>query len=596
MLRTPFAGHFSRHGDPSLGVQFDKGWAGEFTTFGGPISTHNESGTVCVGSARIDNRGELITQLALTSQATDLELLHHAYLKWHDDCAERIFGDWSFAVWDRESRELFVARDHFGFTSIFYYLDDDQFAFASDLGVLLEMGLVAPSVNELFIAHRLTSWPQTDGGITAYNDVHRLPPAHLMTVNPTTVSIRQYWYLERTPELVLTDPREYAEGLRNIFRDAVTARLRRDGGTVASGLSGGLDSSSVTAMAARILDQTGEGLDAYTSVPIADTSAFVPTRFGDELPMAKATAGQYLNIRLHAVDAAEVSPIAAIRQELAFTKEPGHAAGNSYWLLALDQAAAAAGASVLLVGQHGNSGFSWNGSVFSQPLSYQLSNLGAKGFVRTRGMRALPPSAVRWRRRRHTHERMFSGTALNPEFAARIDLITLLAQDPSRNPARTVNEERSWLGPGISSTGSLWAAHSRAAGIDITDPTADARLLAYAWSIPDRHFIDPATGVTRKVIRDAMAGVIPDEVRLNQKRGRQAADLPVRLRLVASEVEDAISQIEAGSGAQYVSPERLRSAWKLIQTQDSPQAYDLSVKNLTRGLMVGIFASEVANG
>jgi len=114
-------------------------------------------------------------------------------------------------------------------------------------------------------------------------------------------------------------------------------------------------------------------------------------------------------------------------------------------------------------------------------------------------------------------------------------------------------------------------------------------------SITDRHFIDPPTGATRKVIRDGMVGVIPDEVRLNQLRGRQAADLPVRLRLSPGDVEDSVSQIEAGDGAQYVSPERRRSAWKLIQTQDSPQAFARCVTNLTRGLMVGIFASELAS-
>jgi|GEM_PF-6685284 len=89
-------------------------------------------------------------------------------------------------------------------------------------------------------------------------------------------------------------------------------------------------------------------LDAYTSVPIADTSAFVPTEFGDELPMAQTTASQYLNIRNHTVAAALVSPVESICQQLAVTKEPGHAAGNAYWMLALDQTAAAAGAAVLV--------------------------------------------------------------------------------------------------------------------------------------------------------------------------------------------------------------------------------------------------------
>ena len=129
------------------------------------------------------------------------------------------------------------------------------------------------------------------------------------------------------------------------------------------GLSGGLDSGSVMAVASRLLGERDESLMAFTSVPLSDPSAFTGKgRFGDETQLAQASARYAGNVEHHLVRAESVSPLAGIERMLWVNDEPGHAAVNLYWITALYEAARQRGVGVLLTGQHGNATISWTGA------------------------------------------------------------------------------------------------------------------------------------------------------------------------------------------------------------------------------------------
>jgi asparagine synthase (glutamine-hydrolysing) len=106
--------------------------------------------------------------------------------------------------------------------------------------------------------------------------------------------------------------------------------------------------------------------------------------------------------------------------------------------------------------------------------------------------------------------------------------------------------------------------------------------------------MDPETGLDRWLIREAMKDRLPDEVRLNRRRGRQAGDLVPRLRACAAEVELALQQIAEGPAAEYVDAAYMRTVWKMIQTDDTSAAYQKSVTVLTRGVMAGLFVNQFA--
>lgn len=570
--------------------------AGEPAHFIGTVCFDALSGTSCIGAARVDNRVELLRALDLdvglwgaarpaTECHDDLHLIHKAYLRWGPGSAQRILGDWAFAVWEPVHRRLFLARDHFGITSLYYAFNRGRFGFATDHRVLLDLGLARSELNPLYLGQLLVNSTAYHGFDTAYKDVHRLPPAHTLTIDPTKLNVRRYWDLGSVEPLVLRDRGEYVDRLVEVFDEAVKVRLRRDqGGFLGSTLSGGLDSSSVTATAARYLQ--GEFVQAFTSVPTDDPDPFAGHYFSDEWPYARATAIHSGNVEHHAVDAASMTPVAGIRAQLAALGEPVVSASNAYWMVAMFTAAAERGCSVLLTGQFGNAGLSLKGSVFSQSLTYQWRKLGGQVWLKEAVKRRLPTPVLRAIRARRAGRAPYASTAINDEFADHLDLF-------ERELDGNINSERDWVLPGRSSVGAVHARSARAAGIEMRDPTADIRVLSFAWSIPDHLFREPSSDTDRWLVREAMRTRLPDQVRLNPRIGRQSGDLPMRLRRSAQEVEAALDQIELSSAASsMVSLPRIRSAWKGVVERNDPSAFMMAATTLMRGLMVGLFVAE----
>ncbi len=565
-------------------------------------------GIVFTAAARVDNRAELARLLDISSQEQaslpDSEFLRRAYLQWGELAPERVFGDWAFAAWHPQERRLFLARDHFGNTSLFYYSSPRVFAFASSRQTLLELNLAPVELDELYLAQVLVSWPAYHGERTIHKPIRRLPPAHSLTVTPDRVETRQYWRLENARELRWARREDCVAAFREIFDEAVRCRLRSaEEYPVATTLSGGLDSSAVTATAAALLRDRGRMLAAFTSVPLADTGSYVGERFGDEFPLAEATARFAGNVELFPVAAGNLSPMEGLRRLLEIQNEPGHSAANAYWIFELERAARAHGCRVLLTGQMGNGSVSWTGHLSSQPLAVQLRTLGLAGWAnalakRTRQhlRRELPGLAAALLRHRLERRNWYRLSAIRPDFADRLQLLDRWLSDPHEFPAITPQEKRyQILHPGRSLGGGLHAQMGAAHGLDVRDPTADARVLSFVLSVPDRIFIDPGTGMDRWLIREAMKGCVPDEVRLNRQRGRQAGDLVPRLRACAAEVENALEELSAGPAAEYVDVVYLREVWNMVRTKDTPDAFRKSVTVLCRGIMAGLFVNQFAS-
>lgn len=557
-------------------------------------------GIVFTATARLDNRDELLAAWGVhpagAASIGDGELLRAAYLRWGEGCVERVYGDWSFAAWHPAGRKLFLARDHFGNTSLYYYADARVLAFASSREALLALNLAPVEMDELYLAQLLVSWPACHGERTIHTAVRRLPPAHCLTVTRERMDRRLYWRMEDTPELRLARRQEYAEAFRELFDAAVKARLRSTvSGKVAATLSGGLDSGSVSVTAAQCLRAEDKRLAAFTSVPLTDTGVYTGQRFGDEYPYALAVARRAGNIDLQPVAAASLTPIAAIRAMLRIRNEPVHAAGNLYWILELLAAARGSGCGVILTGQMGNAGVSWSGDSFSQSIPFQLRSLGWKRWPKEALKRCMPAGALRaYRKLRLREEGLWRSTAINTDFARRLKLHERLLNSPDSPlvTIRTPREQRlNILNPGRSFTGALWHENGAAHGLDVRDPTADARLLAFTLSVPDHIFVDPKTGMDRWLIREAMIGRLPDEVRLNSKRGRQAGDLVPRLRGSAAEVEAVLDELAKGPAAAYVDVSHMRRVWDTILTRDTPEAFAKAVSVLTRGVMAGLYVN-----
>ncbi len=565
---------------------------------------------VITATGRVDNRDELIRELAISDRQTvipDSKVILHAFCKWGEDCPKHIYGDWSFAVWHPRERRLFLARDHYGNTSLYYYADERVFAFASDRKALLAMNLAPIKMDELYLAQILVSWPARHGERTIHTPIKRLPPAHCLIVTHERLDTRQYWRLEETPELRLPGRNDYVEAFCELFDEAVRCRLKdvnsgsktqenRGNGDrhIAVSLSGGLDSGSVTATAARLLRKEGKRLTAFTSVPMTDTGFYTKKSFNNEFPLASATARYAGNVDLYPVTAQTISPIQAIRRSLEIHNEPLLAAGNSFWILALEEAARAKGCRVLLTGQSGNAGISWTGDVFSQPLSVQLSHYGWRKWAKER-VKLTAPDMLLKAYRRARMPKVYSwckSYSIHPDFARRLNLPELRLNDTLAQPRSPQENRFRMLMPGRDMTGALIAEMGEAYGLDVRDPTADVRVLAFTFSVPDHIFMDPTTGLDRWLIRKAMEGRLPDEVRLNRLHGRQAADLVLRLRACAAEVEDALDELAVGPAAVYVDVPYLREVWSMFQTQNTLDTFRKAISVFTRVIMAGLWVND----
>lgn len=270
------------------------------------------SGMVITADARIDNRAELAPLLKLedNENVPDSAFILEAYKMWGEECPEKLLGDFAFAIWDPEKEQLFCARDHMGVKPFYYYLSDEAFFFATEIKALFCLPDVPHEINELKVAFHLTLID--DATSTFYKDVLRLGAAHSIAVSTTETNLRRYWKLDPELKIEMDSDEDYIKAFREIFTEAVRCRLR-SAFPVGSELSGGLDSSSVTCVAKKILGDDVE----------LKTFSFVFKDFPD------ADETYYINkvvdtgrIEPHFIDASEVSPLEDIENILWYLEGP----------------------------------------------------------------------------------------------------------------------------------------------------------------------------------------------------------------------------------------------------------------------------------
>jgi len=233
-----------------------------------------------VFNGEIYNHAELRSELLakghiFATDHSDTEVLLHAWREWREGMLSRFNGMWAFAIYDSRTRRLFLARDRFGKKPLYYFHRNGTFAFASELTALLEHPLAPRNQSEIarvkFLAHALIPAPHS-----AIDGIYKLPAAHHLTLAMDAGSprIARYWRYTLEPEESQKSESALAAELLEILTRATRRRLVAD---VPLGifLSGGLDSSTIAALAAR--DVQTLTLQTFTigfKEPSFDESAF----------------------------------------------------------------------------------------------------------------------------------------------------------------------------------------------------------------------------------------------------------------------------------------------------------------------------------
>lgn len=211
-----------------------------------------------IADARIDNRADLSQRLGARSLG-DAELILEAYLRWGQDCPGYLVGDFAFVVWDRQHRSLFAATDPMGVRSLHYARLKGRIAFATEAQQLLQLPGLGDELDELTVAAFLAGELQLPRGRTFFRGIRSLPGGHALAATAEKSSVRRHWQPQNQPRLVYRDAGEYPEHLLELLDLAVTDRLSSCHDLVGATLSGGLDSTTVTAVAQRSVVKRSSG-------------------------------------------------------------------------------------------------------------------------------------------------------------------------------------------------------------------------------------------------------------------------------------------------------------------------------------------------
>ncbi|MDF2890164.1 MAG: hypothetical protein K0R80_531 [Clostridia bacterium] len=193
---------------------------------------------------------------------SDTEVLLTAYIEWGEDCVNYFNGIFAFGIWDENHQKLFVARDPLGVKPLFYTQKGSSFIFGSELKALLAHPEVRPIIDSEGILEIFGLGPARTPGNAVFKNINEVLPGNCLSFVEGKMRLREYWRLEskqHTDDLDTTVDR-----IRNLFVDAVERQLISDV-PVCTFLSGGVDSSAISAIAANYFRKQGMGtLNTYS--------------------------------------------------------------------------------------------------------------------------------------------------------------------------------------------------------------------------------------------------------------------------------------------------------------------------------------------
>lgn len=566
------------------------------------------------------NADELRRSLAIGDDrplsAADLGL--RAYQRWGVDFLHSFMGEFVCAVWDAPSRRLILGCDAMGERPLHYWQNQQMVLWAGELRGLLTHPLVPRQVDEERVAEMVANVP-LERFKTIYRDIFHVPGGHVLVLEPDQpVRLHRYWHPLDLPLLTWGNPDDYAAALRDTLEQAVIARLPKSG-SVSCDLSGGLDSSTVAALAARYLAGQGRKVLAFTAVPGTGYDRQSPSlKLEDEGPLAASVAAMYPNMEHYQIANDSVPWMRTLDQIQINIGIPARNTHTSPWGLAIDHEVRKHRLSTLLTAGAGNLTASYDG------LLLPASLLGAGRW------RQWAASAMNLRRRDKSWLAI-AGMSLGPFAPAFVMLLRrLLKRDLDlfqvspirRDLAAALALDRRFVmqsggmgrvytqSPGGDSrvlrmhnlelrmrAAPLFNAYfQRSYGVTHTDPTNDRKVVELCLCIPEEQFM--SNGQPRSLIRRAMAGLLPTPILQEQRRGIQSADWYVGFGRAQDEIVEEVSRLEASPLAQRILDiPRLR---RLVE--DWPKDGLLSNATLdyrftlSRGIAMGRFLRGIEGG
>jgi len=552
-----------------------------------------------VADARIDDRTTLVARLAAAGrddleQAPDAVLLLHAYDVWGDAMVDKLLGDFAFAIWDVTERRLFCARDHMGVKPLYYATAGDMLLVGNTIQSLRAHPQISDDLDDHAIGDYLLFGLNRHAERTSFADIRRLPPAHRLSWQPgASRDIRRFWRLAVDTPLDPMSEHDCVARFDELFRAAVADRVRGDRAAVL--MSGGLDSTSVAAVAHEIMKER-------YAAPQLTACTFVHERLTED-PERGYSRGvaEALGIPIHQLPLDDDLADDLWGPTAAWSAEPNELPASARMVRLVSQAAP--GTRVGFTGHGGDPALhvtptdaAHRASIDGWPrtLGAMLRHRARHGSLPRVGLRTHLKRTLRGRR--YEFEPIFPPW-LNRGFVERAELrerhrsLTRpeLNTDTLRPEAvRQLDGPEwsfylEWFDPGM--TGFL---------AEYRHPLLDVRLLEFALRLPMIPWL-----VEKEILRRTMRGRLPEEVTRRRKAPLQG--FPLHQALIASGEATLGLAFDNCSLAEFVDtarlaaivgkPERLRAAEYALITRPLGLALWLSrLKAETPG------ETEVADG
>jgi asparagine synthase (glutamine-hydrolysing) len=465
-----------------------------------------------VYAGEIYNYRELRTELRALGHefhtSSDTEVLLRAYVEWGAGCVERLNGMYAFAIWDSLREELVLARDRLGVKPLYYAPTPDGVLFASEPKGILANPLFTPRVSvealPILLNPRLAM-----PGETPVQGLYEVKPGHVMRVDRRGCHEYPYWRLvshEHTDDLATT-----VSTIRELLEDIVERQLVADVPRAAM-LSGGLDSSAMAAMAARILARNGDGpLVTYSAQFDDEERDFRPTTLRPERDgpyaaiAAKHIGSDHVEVNLNVSAMADIARFARHARDL-----PSLGQFDTSMYLMFE--ALRERSTVALSGEAADEvfgGYPW----FHEPATAWRDTFPWMGDA-PQLTTCLAPGVRE---------------LLRPSEVEKERYATLRAQAPrlpGEDPTNARMREVLWF----SLHGPL--AHlldrkdrmSMAVSLEVRVPFCDHRLLEYLWNVP--WSMKVADGREKSLLRMATADLLPEEILQRPKSAYPATHDP----------------------------------------------------------------------
>jgi asparagine synthase (glutamine-hydrolysing) len=463
-------------------------------------------------------RSELIALGYDFNGYSDTEVLLKAYIEWGEACLDRLNGIYAFAVWEKNKRRLFAARDRVGVKPFFFYEYEKGLIFGSEIKTLLANPIVKPELDDYGLKQILLLGPGRTSGCGCVKGVSELKPGEYLVFDENGVRRRFYWRLKAEKH---TDSRsETIEKTRQLITDAVTRQLVSDV-PLACFLSGGLDSSIISMIAAEKYREEGKILSTY-SVDYENndkyfvSNSFQPTADNQFIGiMVKAIGSNHTNVCLNSFKVAESLTEAAEARDL-----PGMADIDSSLLLFCREIKKSE--TVCVSGECADEIFG------GYPWYHNPEILFAEAFP--------------WSNSTELRRKLFNPDILgkdSDEYVRSEYLQTVNATDYLPEDGKTERRMREmfmlnfyWFMQTLLDRKDRMSMYN---GLEVRVPFCDHRLVEYAYNMPWE--LKSLNGREKGIVREAFSELLPSEIVARKKSPYPKTFDPVFLKYVIKKAE-----------------------------------------------------------